>query len=189
MSMSIEFVYLDESKNILDYMVDSNGYDYYYFRNKFEDCVVERGFIFDLLEIKSLEPLTKNIQESSPIFEIEVEGKDISFGEEYFCSDYSFLNENAVEKLNKLEVKGIIFTLNFDCLNGFSFKGKFLTKDNKIVLSYQLELGIQDKNEYLIEMKKKDNEFGENDIDDNEYSFTFGLKSFKNQVKNITLYK
>lgn len=190
--MLFEFVYLDEDKNILDYMVDSNGYDYYYFRDKFEECTIEKGFIFDLLDIKSLEPLTKNICNSLPKFNIEVEGNDIKFGETYFCSNYNFLKDNIIDILKKLDVKGILFTLNFSVMNGFCFKGKFLTQDNEYVLEYQLESGIKDEEEYIekcLKSKSKEEKDLKDFVDKDVFEFTFALRSFKRHSSEMKLYK
>ena len=175
-----EFLYLDENRNILDYMTDDNYFDYEYFKKKFTDCITEEGFIFDLVGIKSLSHLTEQIY-SNPTtnFGIEVENKDISFNEKYFCTDFSFLKENIIKHLNILNAKAVIFKLEYNHLNCFTFRGKVINKNNEYLLDYQVTSGIKDKNKYIEKTQDKN-------VNLNEFTFTFPLSYFKKYAHKMT---
>lgn len=174
------FVYLDENKNILEYMEDNNYFDYDYFKKKFNDCIVEEGFIYDLIEIQSLNNLTKEFCLNPSIsFDFKVEGKDVHFEDTFISYDFSFFKEDIKNNLSKLNAKCVVLTFDCNKLNFITFKGKVIGNDNKNILYYQATSGIKDKELYIKEMQKKYNDFEEKDVCFDEFEFNLSVKIFK----------
>lgn len=175
-----KFVYLDKNYNILTSMYDNNYFDYDYFKKKFSDCIVKEGFIYDLNEIDTFNDLVKEFNLSPSInFYFKVEGKDISYNDTFKSTDFSIFKEDIRKNLEKLKAKA--FVLNFDS-NYFNFIGtigKIIGPNDEILLFYQIESGILDREEYIKFMQEEEPDFSDKDVFDEEFTFNLTLSTTK----------
>lgn len=134
------FVYLDENKNILAQEGDDNPFDYEYFKEKFKDCTVKEGFIYELESEESLKELTKDFNPApKTTCYFKVEGRDVNFTDTLVADDTFFFVEEMREKLNAINAKRSVFKFSFDRLNGFVAKGQIYNADGSVVLESQLD--------------------------------------------------
>lgn len=134
------FVYLDENKNILAQEGDDNPFDYEYFRDKFKECTVESGMIYELESVESLKALTKDFNPApKTTCYFQVEGRDVSFSDKLVATDMFFFKDYMQEKLKEIGASKVVFTFSTNRLNGFCAVGQIYHEDGSIVLENELD--------------------------------------------------
>ena len=104
---------LDENKNILAQEYDDNPFDYEYFEKKFEECIVEKGMIYELETVESLKKLTSDFNpEPKTTCYFQVEGHDVSFSDKLVATDMFFFKDYMKEKLIAIGAKKVVFTFS-----------------------------------------------------------------------------
>lgn len=107
------FVYLDKDKNILADEYDSDVWDWTYFTDKFNDCACKKGFVYDLISIKSLDSITKQIADvSSMEFDFKVDGKPVYISDAFESDMLSIFNKKTQKALFELNAEKVIFKFN-----------------------------------------------------------------------------
>lgn len=193
-----EFLYLDKEKNILKYMKDNNPYDYDYFKNKFKNCTVEAGMVYDLENIESFSKITKQASPiSSPKFSFTVDGKDLKWDDLIFCpenSDFSIFTKETRDVLKMNHGIGSVLRFDLNALQGFCLKGSVLNGRGEYIPSYKINYGICSEDEYVQMMQKKhpdiiDVEKIKEQIDTDPFEFTISTSMIKINANNLSIYK
>lgn len=193
-----EFLYLDKDRNILNYMKDYNPYDYEYFKDKFKNCTVETGMVYDLENIESFSEITKQVSPvSSPKFPFTVDGKDLKWDDLIFCpesSDFSIFTEETRNVIKMNHGIGSVLKFNFNTLGGFCMKGHILDGNGEYIPSYKINYGVCREDEYVQMLQKKhpdviDVEKIKEHIDPHPFEFTISLRSAKACAHRLSIYK
>ncbi len=193
-----EFLYLDKDKNILRYMKDDNPYDYEYFRDKFKNCTVEAGMVYDLENIESFSKITEQVSPiSSPKFSFTVDGKNIEWDSRLFLPespDFSIFTEEKRDALKMNHGIGSVFKFNVNTLDGFCLKGHILDGHGEYIPSYKIDYGVCSEDEYIqIHQKEYPNETNveeiREDIDTNPFEFTISINMAKSIAHRFSIYK
>ena len=161
-----QIAYLDENQNVLHIEWDNSYFDYAYFRKKFSDCIIEEGCIFDLLEQKQFQEITKEFKNPSVSFDIQIDGREITTEDTLICKDLCFLKEEHIEKFKKFGIAYAEITYKIDCFHPYHFHVRFVKEDGNYLQNWQGLYGYQTLEEYK----------NENTIDD------FDMKDFEQFV-------
>lgn len=193
-----EFVYLDEEKNILRYMKDYNPYDYEYFKDKFKNCIVETGTVYDLENIESFSEITKQFSPvSSPKFPFTVDGKDMKWDDLIFCPespDFSIFTKETRDILEMNHGIGSVLKFDLNALQGFCLKGSVLNNRGEYIPSYKINYGVCSEDEYVQILQKKhpdviDVEKIKEHIDPHPFEFTISISMAKSIANQLSFYK
>lgn len=193
-----EFLYLDKDRNILNYMKDDNPYDYEYFKDKFKNCTVATGMVYDLENIESFSKITKQISPiSSPKFPFTVDGKDLDWHDSIFCPEYFNFSIFTQETRDVLEMNhGIGSVLKFDlnALQGFCLKGSVLNGRREYIPSYKIDYGVCNEDEYIQMYQRKypdatDVKKIREDIDTDPFEFRISISMAKSIANHLSIYK
>lgn len=193
-----EFLYLDKDKNILRYMKDDNPYDYEYFKDKFNNCTVETGMVYDLENIESFSEIIQQFSPvSSPKFSFTVDGKNIEWDSRLFLPENSDFSVFVEETRNTIKMNhGIGSVLKFDlnALNGFCVKGHVLNGRGEYIPSYKINYGVCSEDEYIQMLQKKhpdviDVEKIKEHIDPHPFEFTLSINMAKSIASRLSIYK
>lgn len=193
-----EFLYLDKDKNVLKYMEDDNPYDYEYFKDKFKNCTVEAGMVYDLENIESFSEITKQFSPvSSPKFPFTVDGKNIEWDSRLFLpenSDFSIFVEETRNTIKMNHGIGSVLKFDLNALNGFCVKGHVLNGRGEYIPSYKINYGVCSEDEYVQMMQKKhpdiiDVEKIKEHIDPHPFEFTISINIAKSIASRLSIYK
>lgn len=193
-----EFLYLDKDKNILRYMKDDNPYDYEYFKDKFNNCTVEAGMVYDLENIESFSEITKQFSPvSSPKFPFTVDGKNIEWDSRLFLpenSDFSIFVEETRNTIKMNHGIGSVLKFDLNALNGFCVKGHVLNGRGEYIPSYKINYGVCSEDEYIKMLQKKhpdviDVEKIKEHIDPHPFEFTISINIAKSIASRLSIYK
>lgn len=193
-----EFLYLDKDKNVLKYMEDDNPYDYEYFKDKFKNCTVEAGMVYDLENIESFSEITKQFSPvSSPKFPFTVDGKNIEWDSRLFLpenSDFSIFVEETRNTIKMNHGIGSVLKFDLNALNGFCVKGHVLNGRGEYIPSYKINYGVCSEDEYIKMLQKKhpdviDVEKIKEHIDPHPFEFTISINIAKSIASRLSIYK
>lgn len=146
------FVYLDENKNILAQEGDDNPFDYEYFRDKFKECTVESGMIYELKIVESLHELTKNFcHNPKTTCSFQVEEKEVSFSDALVVTDMFFFKDHMQDKLKEIKATKVVFRFSTTRWNGICAIGQIYHEDGSVVLKNELD-EEDDAEEFSFEM-------------------------------------
>lgn len=190
------FVYLDKDKNVLSVEYDNDYGDYKYFKEKFENYIIETGFIFDLKDIVSFHNITEKINKNpSTEFGIEIEGRPVTYEDVliYPYSEVTFRDEKQKERLDKLDVSymKMSFTDNLGFVSNVRLKCEFFDSENNQIKEYQVFSGIKDREEYIAYQRQEDEKYQESkdmSLEEN-YSFNQNLSFLKQVTDKCTYYQ
>ena len=152
------FIYLDKDKNILADEYNSDVWDWTYFTDKFNDCACEKGFVYDLASINSLDPITKQIADvSSPEFDFKIDGKPVYISDAFEADMLRIFNKKTQKALSELNAKKIIF--KFDPHHTLKVQIYVKNKDGEFILNdmvnikcgYKIKLENIDRKDFVIE--------------------------------------
>lgn len=172
------FIYIDKNNKIQHIMYDNKYYDYEYFKNKFKDCIIESGFIYDL---EDNDETFKNLfnevcYNPSVKFKYIVNNRNVKFTDTFEIEDLNILNDRVKNKVLKLGARKIIFSFNVNPFRFINLEGKILLNNGNYLLNYQYKSGLSDKGEYYKLMKeKRDGDFEYDYIDDSIFTFNVSL--------------
>ncbi|MBQ8218369.1 MAG: hypothetical protein IJZ79_03595 [Bacilli bacterium] len=132
-----QFVYLSARNEVLNIEWDNNYYDYQYFKEKFSECTVEKGIIFDLLQFDYLKDVWKTFEIPSIEFNIKIDNREITSEDILINEDLCFLKDDYVEAFRKYGVTHAELTHHYDCFNASHFKARFIKDDGSYLLDWQ----------------------------------------------------
>lgn len=193
-----EFLYLDKDKNILRYMKDDNPYDYEYFKDKFANCTVETGMVYNLKNIESFSKITKQVSPiSSPKFSFTVDGKDLDWNDSIFCPEnfnFSIFTKKTRDALELNHGIGSVLKFDLNALQGFCLKGSVLNGRGEHIPSYKINYGVCSENEYIQMLQKKhpdviDVEKIKEHIAPHPFEFTLSINMAKSIASRLSIYK
>lgn len=158
------FLYLDNTGKVLKRLNLNDYTAYSYFKKKFENCIVSKGSIFDLLDDSRFEILKKLISyETSVNFDLIVEGrqitdKDILILQNKDCELQDWLREILEER--GIELDHLEFEINYGGIPFVNFKGVMVDKNGETVKEFQIDPeyaknNVNTKEEYKNYIKKK----------------------------------
>lgn len=183
------FIYLDENGTIITSAYDNNAYDYQYFKQKFKECIVKEGFIFDLYNDSRFNVITEKFCKSpSTDFELQINNKPITFDDTLIYSDMDIFKKDVKSKLERLDAAYIEFKLKMGHGMGFvNMQGIIFDKNNNALLDYQITSGIKDKTEYVNHMKSLYHDYDESRIYDDIYTFTISSEQALSLIHDMKL--
>ena len=193
-----EFLYLDKDKNILRYMKDDNPYDYDYFKDKFKNCTVETGMVYDLENVKSFSKITKQVSPiSSPKFSFTVDSKDLDWNDSIFCPEnfnFSIFTKETRDVLEMNHGIGSVLKFDLNALQGFCLKGSVLNGRGEYIPSYKIDYGVCNEDEYVQMYQRKypdetDVKKIREDIDTNPFEFRISISMVKSIANQLSIYK
>lgn len=166
------FIYIDRNNKIQHIMYDDNYFDYEYFKNKFADCIINSGFIYELEDNETYKDLFKEVCfNPSAEFKYTVEGKNIKWGDSFETDNLDILTDNVKKKLSAFCVEKIIFTLYSNPFDFINLEGKFLLNDGSYLSHYQYWEGVKTKEEFFKKMEDEGVTLRNNYVDDSIYTF------------------
>lgn len=183
------FIYIDKNNKIQHIMYDNNYYDYEYFKNKFKDCIIESGFIYDLEDNnETFKDLFNEVCYNPSVkFKYIVNNRNVKFTDTFEIEDLNILNDRVKNKVLKLGEKKIIFSFNINPFRFINLEGKILLNNDSYLLNYQYKSGLSDKSEYYKLMKeKRDGDFEYDYIDDSIFTFNVSLSQELFDKLNLT---
>jgi hypothetical protein len=123
--------------------------DYIYFKQKFADCIVEEGFIYELCDRPCFAEITDCIcNHPSTEFDFQINGQPIHFGDTFIVPASAFITRDSQAKLN---ADKMLLTLDTNIDGKICFKASFLTKEGNDILKYQ----VYEKSEEDVSWKVK----------------------------------
>lgn len=152
-----QFVYFGPRNEIFHIEWDNNYFDYEYFKKKFADCIVEEGWIFDLLKHDNLKEVWKKFEIPTIYFDINVNRREIDAKDTLICKDLCFLKEEYLKFFKDCGVVYAKLTHDYDCLNGSHFKAKFIKEDGSLLPKYQGYYNCKTIEEFRKEYGEEDN--------------------------------
>lgn len=154
-----QFVYLGKNREVLNVEWDNNYFDYEYFKKKFSACIIEQGYVFDLLKYDYLEKVTKEFKTPTVHFGIKVDGEEITANDVLVCKDLCFIKEEYVEQMREHGVAYAELRFEFDCLNSAHFKVQFVKEDDSLLPKYQALLNCKTIEEFQENYDERDADF------------------------------
>lgn len=161
-----QFVYLSSNNTILNVEWDNNYFDYEYFHKKFADCIVEEGWVFDLLQRDYLKEVTKEFKIPTVHFDISVNGREISTKDILICKDLCFLKNEYIKKFREYGVSYAELEYNFNCFKPNHFVVKFVKKDGSLLLNYSAIRECKTFQEFQEKYPDFDNDFYQEPFED-----------------------
>lgn len=182
------FLYLDCDGDIVKSIYDNNYFDYKYFKEKFADCTVKEGFVFDLENNEKFKAITDMFHPNpSTEFNFTANGETISYDDTLIYNGIDIFRNDMQEKLQKLNAKHVTFRFDCNPLTFISLEGRIIDENDNILQCYQVKSGIKDKNEYLESMRLIAKDFPESRIDTDEFVFTLNLDTARKLATKLEI--
>lgn len=165
-------LYLNSNGKIMLTLRGDNYFDWKYFKNKFEEAILEEGFVYDLEGYKNLKPLINEIEnKSSKDFGVIINGNQIEYNQILLLNDISSIrlkDDKDKETLKALGSKSALLRFCNSLMGGIHLEICFIDSEDNLISYYQIEdpnITIEQYYENLsIKMKSKYKE-GDCDID------------------------
>lgn len=157
-------LYLNNTGEILKRLNFNNYTVYSYFKKRFENCVVSKGSVFDLLNDSRFEILKEYISyETSVDFDLIIEGRPITDKDILILQNKDFELKDWLKEILEergIEIDHLEFKINYGGSTFVNFKGVMVDKNGETIKEFQIdpqyaENGVNTKEEYRKYIKEK----------------------------------
>lgn len=157
-------LYLNNTGEILKRLNFNNYTVYSYFKKRFENCVVSKGSVFDLLNDSRFEILKEYISyETSVDFDLIIEGRPITDKDILILQNKDFELKDWLKEILEergIEIDHLEFKINYGGSTFVDFKGVMVDKNGETIKEFQVdpqyaENGVNTKEEYRKYIKEK----------------------------------
>jgi hypothetical protein len=151
-------LYLGKDDEIMLTLDGDNHFDWKYFKGKFEEAVVDEGFVYDLEGYGNLKSVRESfVDQSSVNFGVLIDGKELEYGQTLLLKDVESINlkEQAKELLLKIGAKTALIRLYTDAMTGTNAEFCFINGQGVPVSRYEMKHGNFDAKLYASELLEK----------------------------------